>query len=521
MRKKVSKLLLMLLTCVLILSLTACAGGGTSVEQTTSSPEMTQTNTSVPETTQTTTSSPGTAQTTAQPVESVCAITEERVGQDVQLTGELGFIDRNNPEGIFAELEEGHCQVGIFVNREQWESWTDEEQSLLKTGAKVVAEGQLNSFDGQLVVDLFSPLRPADNTAPEPVQENTVTTSAPALAELNLVAEPLAEKRLSVEKIYSGGEGVGLCYLGSYAMLAKFADNDIDFSDVITNCGIATSAFYVPEINLLLNGFEIGSMAVAAGNQGFDYYIAALKGAGLTDEFLAANLVEEAKQIVSVNNEEEAFELLKRLISSGIPVMVHLDINYIREDLIAYCPYWKDIFDWQDAHMGSTHIDHYMSVNGYDQGFMYLNDPTEKQENLGTDIPIDIANFLNSWKNGNHPSLGDESRIGPYWMLFLGKRGTAKSADELISWNKVIASDAVPSIRQAAVNPNVSELIQCNGMYRARKEFAAFLKANGYEEAGDIFIEISELFGNLRQSPDQQADLLRIADLQEQSLAKW
>ena len=110
-----------------------------------------------------------------------------------------------------------------------------------------------------------------------PVEPSSAPPLAPPeppalpLAELNLVVEPLAKKRLNVENVYSGGDGPGLCYLGGYAILAKFADNDIDFSDVIANCGIATSAFYIPEINLLLNGFEIGSIAVAAENQGFDY----------------------------------------------------------------------------------------------------------------------------------------------------------------------------------------------------------------------------------------------------------
>jgi len=47
------------------------------------------------------------------------------------------------------------------------------------------------------------------------------------------------------------------------------------------------------------------------------------------------------------------------------------------------------------------------------------------------------------------------------------------------------------------------------------------LKENGYEEAGNMFLEASELFRGLCQSPDQQADLLKIADLQEQALAKW
>ena len=246
-----------------------------------------------------------------------------------------------------------------------------------------------------------------------------------------------------------------------------------------------------------------------------------MKDAKLTDEFLATNLVEDAKQIISTSDEDESFELLKRLISSDIPVMVHLDINFMRESLINYCPYWKDIFDWQDAHMGSTHIDHYMPVSGYDQSFVYLNDPTEKQEDLGTDIPIGITDFLTAWKNGNHPSFSEESHIGPYWMLFLGERKTTKSADELISWNKGIAAEAVSRIRQAAEKPNVNETIHCNGMYRARKEFGAFLEQAGCEEAGNMFIEISELFRGLCQSSNPKADLLRIADLQEQSLTDW
>ena len=190
-----------------------------------------------------------------------------------------------------------------------------------------------------------APSAPSPSTPAPSLEPSTPAPSAPVLTELNLVAEPLAEKKLDVEMIYSGDDDSGLCYIGSYVMLAKFADSDIDFSDVIANCGIATSALYVPEINLLLNGFGIGSIAVAAGNQGFDYYIVALKDAKLTDEFLATNLVEDAKQIISMKSEDEAFELLKRLISSDIPVMVHIDTNFIKEALITHTSYWKTIFD--------------------------------------------------------------------------------------------------------------------------------------------------------------------------------
>ena len=154
--------------------------------------------------------------------------------------------------------------------------------------------------------------------------------------------------------------------------------------------------------------------------------------------------------------------------------MVHLDIEYIREALIEYCPYWGDIFSWQDAYMSGVHIDHYMTVNGYDGDYVYLNDPTEKEEDLGTDIPVPIADFLDSWENGNHPSFAEESHIGPYWMLFLGERGTTKSVAELLDWNRKIAAEAVPAIRQAAENPNVVDLIHCNGMGRSRGDSRRF-----------------------------------------------
>jgi len=324
----------------------------------------------------------------------------------------------------------------------------------------------------------------------------------------------MSEKRLNVELVYSGGELPGLCYLGSYAMLAKFKDSDIDFTDVIANSGIGSSALYIPEANILLDGFFLQSIATAARNQGFDYYVAALEGATITDNFLAPDFTKGAKQVLSAESEDEAFDLLKRLISSNIPVEVHLDLFPIKKPMTSRT-YWA-----QYAFMEAEHVDHYMTVTGYDERFVYLNDPVEKTSSKGKDIPVDISSFLSAWKNGDHPSFGDAG-VGPYWMVFLGNRETAKSASELISWNRSIASKAPEEIKKAANKPNIVEILHCNQMYRARKEFGAFLKQAGYTEAGDMFIEAGELFKGLCQNSNQKADLLEIADLQEQSLEKW
>lgn len=364
------------------------------------------------------------------------------------------------------------------------------------------------------------PSEPSTPSSPEPSTPSEPEPPPPLLAELNLVDEPLAEKRLEVELVYSGADEPALCYLGSYAMLAKFNDSSIDFTDVVANSGMATSTLYVPGVNLLTEGLFLWGIGQAATNQGFDYYLAALEGATIADDFMSSDLPKKAKEVISLESEDELFELLKRLISSGIPVEVHLDCNFIKDALTTYTSYWQTILAYHETYL-NKHADHYFVVTGYDQNFVYLNDPTEKAAGMGKDIPVNTSDFLEAWANGNHPSFELGAGIGPYWMLFLGERGAAKSTTEVLSWNRGFAVDAPDEIRAAADNPNIDSLLHCSNMYRERKEFGTFLKQNGYQEAGDMFIEASELFEGLCSSSNQKADLLRIADLQEQALTKW
>jgi hypothetical protein len=371
-----------------------------------------------------------------------------------------------------------------------------------------------------LVITSCTPSSPPASEPSAPSEPSSPEPPTTLLAELNLVDEPLAEKRLDVELVYSGADEPALCYLGSYAMLAKFNDTSIDFTDVVANSGMAASTLYVSGVNILTEGLFLWGIGLAAINQGFDYYIAALEGARITDDFMASDLPKKAKAVILLESEDEMFELLKRLISSDIPVEVHLDCNFIKDALITHTSYWKTILTYHETYL-DKHADHYFAVTGYDQNFVYLNDPTEKKAGMGKDIPVDISSFLEAWANGNHPSFELGAGIGPYWMLFLGQRGTAKSTDELLSWNRDFATKAPHEIRKAADNPNIDSLLHCSNMYRERKEFGTFLKQNGYQEAGDMFIEAGELFEGLCSSSNQKADLLRIADLQEQALTKW
>jgi hypothetical protein len=165
------------------------------------------------------------------------------------------------------------------------------------------------------------PAIPTTPTSPS-TQPDTQPPSQPAqeesgIAALNLIDEPLPDKKLDVELVYSGGDQPGLCYLGSYAILAKYNDNAIDFTGVVANSGIGVSSRYIPQANLLIGGFSIGCIGTAAGNQGYEYYISALKGADITDTFLAADFPANAEEVMLVENGENALTLLKRLISKN------------------------------------------------------------------------------------------------------------------------------------------------------------------------------------------------------------
>ncbi|MFC1846354.1 C39 family peptidase, partial [Chloroflexota bacterium] len=262
-------------------------------------------------------------------------------------------------------------------------------------------------------------------------------------------------------------------------------------------------------------GFFLGSVLTAIQNQGYEYTVAALKGGQITSEFFAGDLPKKAKEVFLPEGEGDAMQRLQKTISSGTPVMVHLDLAPIKGPMSEHTSWAGNAF------MSMTHIDHFMTVTGYDYINIYLNDPSEKAPGKGKDIPVDIAGFMEAWKNGNHQSFDMESRVGPCWMLYLGNKGQAKTVDELLTWNKVIASKAPEEIRKAADNPNIMELIHSNEMYRARKEFAAFLEANGHQEAGRIFLQVADILKKLNNSSNKKADLLKMAELQQEAVEKW
>ena len=208
------------------------------------------------------------------------------------------------------------------------------------------------------------------------------------------------------------------------------------------------------------------------------------------------NFKESAKEVKYFSNKEEAARYLKSIISSGKPVMVHLDLYYVTDDFAKISPSWA----WEKFH-GS----HFMTVTGYDENYVYINDPTDSDLAI-KNMPTSYKNFLEAWENGANPQVMGH-KLGPYWMLYLKDETKRKSIKEIMAWNKEISENTAFEIREALNYEMIGE------MAVGRLEFAKFLERNGYKEAASLYREA----GNLYLKKPEVNDLFLIADKEEQA----
>ena len=90
--------------------------------------------------------------------ESPCELTLDRVGEKVKVSGQIVFIEKNLPAGVFAKLTQSECTVGLFVDRDYWNSWNEAYRAPFTVGAWVESEGYLGAYLGELEVQMTTPL---------------------------------------------------------------------------------------------------------------------------------------------------------------------------------------------------------------------------------------------------------------------------------------------------------------------------------------------------------------------------
>ncbi len=262
--------------------------------------------------------------------------------------------------------------------------------------------------------------------------------------ELDLAVTAPPSYQLAVTPIYSGQ---GLCFLGSFVMLAKYDEPSIDFSDCICSSGLGPSGFHVPDkptgLRFSFYGGMEASLALMPRNLGYNLIVGVGKGGRIDSQLsepikvgTAAKLPDlkdvsvrnEAKRIEYFDNVDGAFSFLKRVVASGYPVEVHLNVVWVMDDFAKVSPKWqKDAEIWRSL----DQMSHFMVVTGYDASYVYLSDPTDPDK--PTNLPATIGNFKSAW---TVPEGMTQNDAGPYWMLFIKRGEGKKSADDILDWNK-------------------------------------------------------------------------------------
>ncbi len=345
----------------------------------------------------------------------------------------------------------------------------------------------------------------------EVLEEETAPEKEPSLEEKEKVI-PQAYQ-LNVPRVFTGEvlkeketeEAPGLCYLGAFAMLALFDDPDLDFTEIVAYSGIGVTAKNLVPGRGLSNDFQGNSIITGAENLGYNFGLGLLSGGKDSINHLPPppppppdtsppppppppppagsepptqfNFKESAKEVKYFSNKEEATHYLKSIISSDKPVLVHLDLYYVTDDFAKISPSWA----WE-----KFHASHFMIVTGYDENYVYINDPTDPDLAI-KNMPTSYENFLEAWENGANPQM-EGHKLGPYWMLYLKDKAKRKSIKEIIAWNREISQNATFEIGEALNYFFIGE------MAVGRLEFAKFLERNGYQNAANLYREAGNLY---------------------------
>jgi len=154
--------------------------------------------------------------------ETPCDLSQARVGETVTVSGRVGFIETEDPMGVFFGLEHQGCFVGVFLERHIWEGWTADQRAEYQIGQQVTVSGDLNSYDGEMVVEVLG----------EDSQEGD------AVADSDLEKEALCA--LNIERV---GEEVSVS-----GVVSDYSEDEFGYNGVFTNQEIQTG-YYTTDFN--------------------------------------------------------------------------------------------------------------------------------------------------------------------------------------------------------------------------------------------------------------------------------
>lgn len=369
-----------------------------------------------------------------------------------------------------------------------------------------------------------TPASPSTLTPAEP------TPTPPEEIELDLVETVPSSYQLDVTPIYAGHD---VCMLGSLGMIAKYVDPSLDFCDIVGCSGIGPTGYFMPDKPTglkftFVNGHWAG-MVFAPRHLGFSLILGIADG-GKIDESPSPDeqariehrqpdtahlaLKDIVKRIEYFDNVDDAFNFLKKVIASGYPVEVHLNVIPVMHDFAKVSDNWVDHCKRLERDDTGSH---FMVVAGYDSEYVYLNDPTDPGK--PANLPATICNFKSAW---DVPKGTAPNNTGPYWMLFIKNIRGKESADSILAWSKERAKDTPRETCLLSEDPLVaseisSDKTRIHVISEMRLEYSKFLAKNGKGGAAALYEQSGKLWVGLLESSSISDDLKKIADLEERA----
>jgi len=302
--------------------------------------------------------------------------------------------------------------------------------------------------------------------------------SSRVLKDLGIAKKPDSDVTMDVHHIYAPG----ISHLGSMAAILEAYDQRIVVTKVIFFSGPIYEDWQETK-----NGKKVDVttpmrpstiILSTLDNLGYRVYIGYNKtGFGqLKDAYLDD---QERDRYQEFKNEKEAVNFLKRLLSSGYPVMVLIDKEFLGEE------------------SGRE----FVAVTGYNDENFFINDSSIEMDEGGKDRVVKTDDFLEAWSSGQVAKT-------PNLLFFLERVGEAKPDVEILAEirkeTRVISSylkkDAERLKKDKLSVDDFHSFVNLSGAKRSA--LVIFLREKNFNDIAESYNQIAILYGEMREELD-------------------
>lgn len=324
--------------------------------------------------------------------------------------------------------------------------------------------------------------------------------SGRVLDDLGIVKKAESQASMDVHHVFAPG----ISHLGSLAAILEAYDQRIVVTKVIFFSGPVYESWQVTEKGKKVKVTEAmrpsTTILSTLDNLGYQAYIGYNKTGfkQLKDTYLSE---EDDDRYQEFKNEEDALEFLKRLLSSGYPVMVLIDPEFLGEEA------------------GKE----FVVVTGFDNENFSINDSSMEIDDGGKDRLVKKDDFLKAWSSGKVAKT-------PNMLFFLERVREAKPDVEILakirketrSLSKYLKRDA-ERLEEGQLTVEVFQAFaNLNGAKRSA--LVIYLREKNFNDIAESYNQIAILYAEMREESEAKEGakkLREVAKEEKEAAGNW